>query len=331
MSHKTLSTNSLWTKLKSIPSNTTQHPIEILFEKKSKSLIVTPYVFDINPKIENIIFKYSFSMNSWMTYKIETTHMKSLIPATIHQNKMYSICNMDEIAILDMDHTYQSYNNSTTCTMKFIENATSVITSIIPYTSYFMINDHFYCISNSHFSKYNINTKKHQILPHSSIRNWFDASLKVKNNLILFGRIDHKTPSIQQYDISNNYWEILPVKLPTKINFISTTSILNEQMILILATDIDLCFFIYEVKTQIFKKLNIKLPKYIRMCNQIFAMNDKKRDISIVNGWIANNSNNLPVALQLMISSYYINEFIHLMNPRTGDHYNIDVFHILNT
>ena len=102
-------------------------------------------------------------------------------------------------------------------------------------------------------------------------------------------------------------------------------------MILILATDIDLCFFIYEVKTQIFKKLNIKLPKYIRMCNQIFAMNDKKRDISIVNGWIANNSNNLPVALQLMISSYYINEFIHLMNPRTGDHYNIDVFHILNT
>ena len=332
MSHKTLSTNSLWTKLKSIPSNTTQHPIEILFEKKSKSLIVTPYVFDINPKAENIIFKYSFSMNSWMTYKIETTHIKSLIPATIHQNKMYSICNLDEIAILDMDHTYQSYNNSTTCTMKFIENATSVITSIIPYTSYFMINDHFYCISNSHFSKYNINTKKHQILPHSSIRNWFGASLtQVKNNLILFGRIDHKTPSIQQYDISNNCWEILPVKLPTKINFISTTSILNEQMILTFATDIDRCFFIYEVKTRIFKKLNIKLPKYIRMCNQIFAMNDKKRDISIVNGWIANNSNNLPVALQLMISRYYINEFIHLMNPRTGDHYNIDVFHILNT
>jgi len=310
-------TTPSWNKLHSLQPYLLQYLwFATLFDRKCKSLVFIPQTIRPIKKI----YKYSFLMKSLQTCQIQH---EILYPITINKNKIYTICGKNKLKIIEI------FNDN--CKIEYLKNLYAINKFKDPHSSFIIIQKQMYCITDSHFIKYNIKTKKHQILPNSSIRNWFDASLKVKNNLILFGRIDHKTPSIQQYDISNNYWEILPVKLPTKINFISTTSILNEQMILILATDIDLCFFIYEVKTQIFKKLNIKLPKYIRMCNQIFAMNDKKRDISIVNGWIANNSNNLPVALQLMISSYYINEFIHLMNPRTGDHYNIDVFHILNT
>ena len=60
-------------------------------------------------------------------------------------------------------------------------------------------------------------------------------------------------------------------------------------------------------------------------------MNDKKRDISIVNGWIKNEYQNryIPVCLKEIIHHYYINEFIHATS-RTGDLYQIDVFNILN-
>ena len=311
-------TTPSWNKLHSLQPYLIQYLwFATLFDRKCKSLVFIPQTIRPIKKI----YKYSFLMKSLQTCQIQH---EILYPITINKNKIYTICGKNKLKIIEI------FNDN--CKIEYLKNLYAVNKFKDPHSSFIIIQKQMYCITDSHFIKYNIKTKKHQILPNSSIRNWFGASLtQVKNNLILFGRIDHKTPSIQQYDISNNCWEILPVKLSTEINFISTTSILNEQMILILATDIDLCFFIYEVKTQIFKKLNIKLPKYIRMCNQIFAMNDKKRDISIVNGWIKNEYQNryIPVCLKEIIHHYYINESIHATS-KIGDLYQIDVFDILN-
>ena len=347
-----LPTNCCWTKLKPIPSKSITPYYQILFEKKSNALIALPYFFSVNPEAQNTLFKYSFTMNSWKTYQIQTTNATNVIhrseymkifdhskdtrilfPASIHQNKIFIICNnnMNEIAMLEMNHTYQTYNNATTCTIKFIEYVTSMkILSII--TSLNIMKDHFYCFSDTHFIKYNINTKTHQILPNPSIQNHLGPSMiQTENKLILFGKIDHKTPSIQQYDIINNYWEILPVKLPKEIRFISTTTILNQQIILIFGININPYIFIYEIKTNTFKKSNIKLPNCIKRCNQIFAINDEKHDNFVANAWINKNSINIPLTLHLIITQYYTNEIIHLINPKTGDHYNIDVIHILNS
>ena len=223
-------------------------------------------------------------------------------------------------------------NDKTRFTSKFLTNLYALGLFKDPYSSFKIIQDQIYCITANHFIKYNVNTRKHQVLPNSSILNYFGASLtQVKNKLILFGKIDHKTPSIQQYDIINNYWEILPVKLPKEIRFISTTTILNQQIILIFGININPYIFIYEIKTNTFKKSNIKLPNCIKRCNQIFAINDEKHDNFVANAWINKNSINIPLTLHLIITQYYTNEIIHLINPKTGDHYNIDVIHILNS
>ena len=307
-----------WTKVRSIKDFFTdkQQKFATLFDRKYKSLVFIPYSVGSAKKI----CKYSFPTGSVTTTQIQHGFV---YPTTINENKIYTIWGKNNLMIVEIT------NNETRFTSKFLTNLYALGLFKDPYSSFKIIQDQIYCITANHFIKYNVNTRKHQVLPNSSILNYFGASLtQVKNKLILFGKIDHKTPSIQQYDIINNYWEILPVKLPKEIRFMSTTTILNQQMILILGIDIDPYIFIYEIKTNIFKKSDIKLPK---KCNQIFAMNDKKRDNLIAEAWFRKECQNLyiPLCLKRTICKYYINEIIHSTNT-VGNLHKIDVFVILN-
>ena len=88
--------------------------------------------------------------------------------------------------------------------------------------------------------------------------------------------------------------------------------------------------YIYERKTQILKKLNIKLP---RKNNQIFAINDRNRSISAICGWIRIEQRKLnkcwPECLTGMVNIYFMDAVLHTINCK-GDHYKIEVFEILN-
>lgn len=313
---------SLWTTLKSIP----QSDNYTLFEKKSKLLVSIPRAIQLNHKKADVILVYKFSNNSWKKYKIQPTidtKPRIVYPAAINGNKIYLISDMEELIMLELiKHTNQ-------CTTQSIKNAKLGLLEIGT-TSYSstIIQDVFYYVSNRRFVKYNINTKKQQSLPKPSIQTFcYNCFIHIQNKLMLFGEIDYQTSSIQQYDIKNNRWKLLPIKLPNKIKFISSATILNEQMVLIIATADDKhCFLAaYEIQTNIIQKITISLPEFP---SQIFAIHDKKKDALITNRWIQKNFEKIPICLTAVISNYYINEMIHLIDMN-GRHYQIDTFQIV--
>lgn len=322
-----------WTKLKSIPTNSKFH---VSYDKKSQSLIAIPIFIEKVTKI----FKYSFSKDLWNEYTIQPNSLITVeCLAEITDNKIYLISANEELIMLEIiDHTNQ-------CTIKFIQN-TNFSHNLFnqPGNAHYSttnIEHEFYYISNNLFIKYNLKTKKHQILRNSSIQNINPLSIiPVKNSLMFFCQNDYDwgnewtISSMQQYDIENNHWKLLPIKLPNKILSISTTTILRQQMILIAATDTRFFNFqisylaVYELQSQTFKELDVYLP---RPCTDIFAINDKNKDILITKAWIKNNKLNktIPVCIEAMITEYYINEMIHIIDNNTK-HYQFDVFQILN-
>mgnify|MGYP005745817051 FL=1 len=154
--------------------------------------------------------------------------------------------------------------------------------------------------------------------------------IPVKNKLILFSQIDWVILSIQQYNIENNHWKLLPVKSSYNIRIISATTILHQQMILIIAKDNPFHYFlaVYEIQSKTLKRKAINLPQ---PCTNLFAVNDKNKDILITKTWIKNQfKKRIPECIEAMITKYYINEMIHIID-NNNRHYQLDVIQILNS
>ena len=314
---------SAWTKLESLPK---YQQYNTLFDNKSKLLVAIPPAIQVNPKKVDIIFIYLFSKNTWRQYKIQqttSTKLRIVYPAAINRNKIYLISDLEELVILEL------IKDTNQCTIQFIKNTKLCLLNTNSYSSTIIQNQLYYKINN-HFIKHNINTNKHQILPNSTIQHFgYNSLIHIQNKLILFGYINYQNPSIQQYDIRENFWEEkMAVNLPNEMKFISITSILNEQMILIIATDDydKCCLFTYDIQTHIIKKITINLPEYP---TEMFAIHDKTKDALVTKTWIKNNFKELPLCLEAMINKYYINEMIHLFNIN-GQHYQLNLFHILH-
>ena len=337
LSPTTTTINSLtpWTNLQSIPNY--YKVFGAVFDKKTKTLIVFPYLYKKPPyhRETNVILKYSFSTNSWKEYKIpptkDTEYVPTIFPATINENKIYSISGKDEILMLEL------MNENNKCIIKYIKGLEDIYFFSSTSSCITIVEDYIYGVCPTHVIKYNIITKKYQILREVHIPDFFcDCLIRLKDKLILFGSIDFENPIIKQYDMQNNHWESISINVPNETRFHYATTILNGQIILISAT---ICIntepnsmnnpsiYIYEVKTQNIRKSAISCPLPTQAL--MFGFHDKKKDILIIYGWIRSQIQNLPTCLKAIITKYYTNEFLHVITT-AGLHYKIDTFQILN-
>jgi len=195
-------------------------------------------------------------------------------------------------------------------------------------------------ISTKHF-KYNRNTEEFDVMPGPASPVYRNNTLiRIKNKLLLFAECcseDSQDPEliIQEYDIKNNSWQHHSIKLQEKFMIVSCTSILNKQMVLLCGSenwqDEHKYILIYEVKTKSIKKSNVKFPVPGR--NYLYSISDKKMDNLSTNAWIKNECRNLnvclPECLSRMMTSFFIEESVHVIN-QLGTHYKTDVFKIIN-
>ena len=279
------------TRLSNFPHLTSQYTI--LFEKETKSLIAVPY------RISDEVCKYSFCSNEWVE--------------CIDNHKIIS----DELERRKNQSKLIKWNNITHT------HATCI-----------MVENYLHYITDKHV-KYNTNTDSWSFVdnaPAFMVINE-ESLIRIKDKLLLIGGSTHYR-SIYEYNIRENSWRCLPVKFPSGVWVVSCTPILSGKIILISAMDYNCedcnSIYIYERKTQILKKLNIKLP---RKNNQIFAINDRNRSISAICGWIRIEQRKLnqcwPECLTGMVNIYFMDAVLHTINCK-GDHYKIEVFEILN-
>ena len=316
-----------WRILKHIPEPVKRQfrRYRLLFQRKNELLIALPCFLSFTTQA-NVIWIYSFSGNSWQKYQIQGPWFDSrfIYPGAIIKNKIYSYSTPNEIVMFELLHGREQckYNIiNTNWIHKLHTNGASV-----------MIGDEFHYIANKHI-KYNINTQIYEFVPSAPVLKIINEKslMRIKDKLVLFGASMHYR-NIFEYNIKENCWRCLPVTLPSGAWVVSCTPILNGQMILI-ATD-DSSIYIYEVNKQILKKSNVKLPTKngVRVDNEIFAINNQRKDILVTWGWIRiehEHSKLVPKCLIALIKAYYLNEFLHTINS-FGEHYRINVFQILN-
>lgn len=330
-------TFNLWTKLKNLPYKThCYHQYRILFQRATKSLVFVPHEISNNNKTEYVIYKYLFSKNSWKKYEIQTTKTwngsRLIYPGAINENKIYSYTDKHEIIML------QLIDNTNKYTFNIIKNIKE-IDGLHPYGTSIFVNDDFHYIANKHI-KFNINSQILEIVPGSSVSQIQNGKglTRIKDKLILF-RVTNNIyihRNIYEYDIKKQSWQTLSTSLPMALWILSCATILNGQIILISGIDYNQDdesnnIYIYEVKRKVIKKSNVKFTSEHE--NQIFTINDEKKDMLLTHGWIRIQCQSfnvhLPECLFRMINSYCINEFVHTINT-IGHHYKINILEILN-
>ena len=146
---------------------------------------------------------------------------------------------------------------------------------------------------------------------------------------------------VHQYNINSNKWSKLQSKMPKKLEFIVSTSVLNGQFVLIFGgSECDGTrqddIYIYSVNDESFKLSNVKCPESGHY--QAMSIKDKQKDNVTTFGFIRSEwskcmmSDHLfpPQYLIQIICGYYAEEFVHLFNIHSSKHYKMDVFYIIN-
>ena len=219
------------------------------------------------------------------------------------------------------------------------------------YGSGIIIKDEFHIVggwmTNNHI-KYNRNTQKCEVLHDLGALNWdyiqLPGSTKIGNKCLLFGGSnDYEcNDTIYEYDVVNNAWSQLPSRIPEALTAPSCISVLNEQLIILIGgSDVHGDVFsdriyIYSVGKGTFKLSPITCPD--KSCYQAITTNDKHKDQLTTFGYIrglwsdSGIDNHLfpPEYLIRIICGYYLNEWAHLFDCKTGKHYKINVFDIIN-
>ena len=321
---------SSWIKLAEIPKG---HACKILFNLKSKSLIVM--ACSLANKGQMVLYKYLFSVNNWKKYEIQRPkklHPRKVQLLAMNEDKIYTFTNKHEIAMLELIHETKKCKFKI---IKIINESYKLDKSAVA----IFVEDAIHYIAKKHL-KYNTDTEKLSIMPHPTICHDNQHLIRIKNKLLLFAECcseDSQDPEliIQEYDIKNNSWQHHSIKLQEKFMIVSCTSILNKQMVLLCGSenwqDEHKYILIYEVKTKSIKKSNVKFPVPGR--NYLYSISDKKMDNLSTNAWIKNECRNLnvclPECLSRMMTSFFIEESVHVIN-QLGTHYKTDVFKIIN-
>ena len=340
---------ALWIKLSGNP-NQQAHDQTMVFDKKRKSVFAILHMDETDA--EPRLIEYSFNTNSWIKYQIQA---KSDTPFELRWYNPIAIdCEENEIYLCNNPNQITEFKIMDNHIAK-IEKITDLNEIIIGkvFGSGIMIKNEFHIIGgvlqNNHI-RYNPNEQKcevlHDLVPVIKVNTvCFANTIKVQEKILIFGgsNNDNVFDVVGEYDILNDAWYRLKIKLPKALVSVELTPILNGQFILLLGginnfttMDIEDSIYIYSVNDKTFRESNVKLPEEASFKG--FAIKDVIKDRLATFGWIRDQwsecgiDNHLfpPEYLIKIICAYYINEWIHLFNIDNYQHYKIDVFDIIN-
>ena len=139
----------------------------------------------------------------------------------------------------------------------------------------------------------------------------------------------------------DNTWRKLETKLPVKLLFPACVSVLDHQYVLLFGGSNENGInqgdiYVYSILDQMIAISNTKCPE--KEYYEAIAINDKVKDSLTTFGYVRwqwgecgiNDLLFLPEYLIRIICGYYLNEWVHLFGHKTGKHYKIDVFDIIN-
>ena len=156
--------------------------------------------------------------------------------------------------------------------------------------------------------------------------------LSSKQSLLCFGGFImpnmHCTDSIYLFNIQCKKWTKLAQKLPKPLHLFGCVASRNEKYVIMLSrVGID----VLDLTTMIFRKSTIDCPENGRKHYQAINMNDSNVDNLLTFGYVEFcNMLYPPFYLIKMIGSYYSNEWIYLIEQRTGHHWKIKLDAILD-
>eukprot|EP01084_Bolivina_argentea_P015581 29200_1 len=207
---------------------------------------------------------------------------------------------------------------------------------------------HQICHTGNHYI-YNTTKQLQKITTFNSLKNLgFYGVIYVKRNksILLFGgwnilgwNMCNTFNTIYQFSFIDSKWEELNIKIPIKLFAFGLVATKNEQYIIIFGGATDASFsddiFIYNVRKNIFTKSKMKCPK--KGSYHAITINNSKHDeiatFGFVNGcYKAANFVGvqiLPHYLIKIIGCYFCHEEIHLLRRDSGEHWEINVDHIL--
>ncbi len=164
-----------------------------------------------------------------------------------------------------------------------------------------------------------------------------------KNNcLLLFGGCngnnDESVDYILEFNMNTKQWNKLEVTLPQKMSYISCTMAINNKYVLLFGGwDGERCYddiYIYSLKHKTIRQSKMKCPS--KSVFEAITVNNNIKDEKLTFGYIRKewkicNINNyfLPYYLLKLIHSYYLNEYVYLLDKRTKKHCKISTLHIV--
>eukprot|EP01084_Bolivina_argentea_P035970 66578_1 len=349
-----MSTNSSvkWIDLETCPvlkdeSNEVIFPAGI---NKDNFIALEYYRRDRNRRDRNridFIRKYNIETNKWTTMDIsEHTIWNDII---LSDRSCYPVLDTKQSVIYFLNNTYliQMELNSKKIIKHLLSGENNHHNSS---SQCIFLNNELFVIGGtwSHsISKWNKRTKKLtpvSIIYHKKRLSLFGLICDNRTNSILifggwdnisqshWGGVNHKkVDCILRYDASTNQCNKLPISLPETVTHPFCLKAINDTSVIIFDDDI----YIYSIKRQTITKSKIKCPSANRFSG--FIVNDKIKNDKIVLGFVRNTWNNCkiddhffpPFYLLKIIHSYYLNEWVFLLDKKTRKHYKMNTLDIV--
>eukprot|EP01084_Bolivina_argentea_P287983 494201_1 len=166
----------------------------------------------------------------------------------------------------------------------------------------------------------------------------------LNNNLFVFGGYDIDTNQcldrVYQYNINANSWNKLHIKLPKPLDSFGCTAVINGKYALLFggfSAGYAVCddIYVFSMLTKTFSISEMRCPEHGRF--KATTINDRECDEKTVFGFVRNEWKICeiydhwfpPEYLLRLIHSYYLVEFVDLINCFDGGHWMVDVFDII--
>eukprot|EP01084_Bolivina_argentea_P015580 29197_1 len=287
------------------------------------------------------IYKFNIHKNEWIKIFCYDTNFKCCIGSTAYDNqhKLLHISDRSRMVTFDLKTkdkiTIKKQQHRIDFRLIFAENKLHQICNSAAIGGTPQSGDHYVYDATEQFQK--ITTFQ----SFDGLADYGLIYLKSQNSIFAFGgrTLFDLTNTIYRFSCVDSKWKELNVKIPIKLFAFGLVATKNEQYIIIFGGATDASFsddiFIYNVRKNIFTKSKMKCPK--KGSYHAITINNSKHDeiatFGFVNGcYKAANFVGvqiLPHYLIKIIGCYFCHEEIHLLRRDSGEHWEINVDHIL--
>ncbi len=285
------------------------------------------------------ICKYNIGNDKWNKNKLvkDIKHQKTYDYTSILNTKTQILFVVSEHYITQIQ---LNNGNIITYTHNHTTNSISAISqSIIVNNSLFIVGGH----DNNSILKWN--PKNNSFVKFSDTYNKINfgdfTMIENNNNLLLFGGVDYTNDKcvdyILKFNINNKKWTKL-CTLPKTMSSTCCTTAINKKYILLFGGWNEFedfaysdTIYIYSLKYNRIQESFIKCPS--KGIFSVITINNKIKDEKIVFGYIRKKwkikNNFMPFYLLKLIHSYYLNEYVLLLDKKTKKHYKMDTLKIV--